>query len=437
MDFKLPVLGENIKAGDVVNVLVKVGDSVVANQSVIEMETDKAVVELPIPFSGKITKVLVKNGDKVKVGQVLMQLDGVSEVAPAEAPKAALPKVEEPVKKAVPQAVPQKAAPVIEKKAAAKPAPPTVSKSADEILAGPQVRKMARELSIDLGQVAGSGSGGRITVEDLQGFSESQTFSIEGDAEEVSSAVSENKITIPLPDFSKWGEVDIQPMSSIRGATARNLSFSWTQIPQVTQNDEADITEISELRKRFSKKVEASGGKLTMTAILLKICGSALKVFPQFNASVDMDGEKIIFKKYCNIGVAVDTDKGLVVPVIRDVDKKNILELSIDLTKASEKAKSRKISLDEMQGGSFTITNLGSIGGGHFSPIVRWPEVAILGVGRGEIKPKWINDKWEPRLMLPLSLTYDHRLIDGADAARFLRWLAEAVQEPFLMELEG
>jgi len=240
-----------------------------------------------------------------------------------------------------------------------------------------------------------------------------------------------------LPDFSKWGEIEREPMSKVREKTATHLSGAWATVPHVTQFDKADITEMEKLRKQFAPKAEAEGGKLTMTAILLKICAAALRVFPQFNASVDMQNKEIVYKKYLNIGVAVDTDRGLLVPVIRDVDDKNIVDLSVELTQIAQKTRDRKLSLEEMQGGNFTISNLGGIGGTAFTPIVNAPEVAILGVSRSKYEPVYDNGKFEPRLMLPLSLSYDHRLIDGADGARFIRWVVEAIEQPFKIVLEG
>jgi pyruvate dehydrogenase E2 component (dihydrolipoamide acetyltransferase) len=241
----------------------------------------------------------------------------------------------------------------------------------------------------------------------------------------------------PLPDFSKWGEVEREPMSNVRRATATHTSIAWATIPHVTNHDKADITELEKLRKQFALRAEAAGGKLTITAIALKVVASALKVFPKFNASVDIDKGEIIHKKYYHIGVAVDTPAGLLVPVIRNVDRKNVIELSVELGQVAEKARAKKLGLDEMQGGTFTITNLGGIGGTHFSPIVNAPEVAILGIARGRIEPVFIDGEFQPRLMLPLALSYDHRLIDGADAARLLRWLAETLEQPFLMVLHG
>ena len=240
-----------------------------------------------------------------------------------------------------------------------------------------------------------------------------------------------------LPDFAKWGKTERVSMRGVRRKTAEHLRQAWNTIPHVTQQDRADITELEQLRANFAPRAEEAGGKMTVTAIALKVCASALKVFPQFNASIDMGKEEIIYKQYINIGVAVDTDRGLLVPVIRDVDKKNIVELAAEMTQLSKKARDRKLTPEEMEGGTFTITNLGGIGGTGFSPIVNHPEVAILGLSRSRMEPEWVNNKFEPRLILPLSLSYDHRLIDGADAARFLRWIAEAFEQPFLLSVQG
>jgi pyruvate dehydrogenase E2 component (dihydrolipoamide acetyltransferase) len=242
---------------------------------------------------------------------------------------------------------------------------------------------------------------------------------------------------LPLPDFTKWGEVEREAMSNVRRTTARRLAQAWSTIPHVTNFDKADITQLEQLRKRYARKAEAAGGKLTVTAIILKVAASALKIFPKFNASLDIANQEIVYKKYYHIGVAVDTDRGLLVPVIRDVDRKNIIELSVELTQIAEKARNRKVTLEDLEGGTFTITNLGGIGGTNFAPIINPPDVAILGIARASKEPVFNDGGFEPRLMLPLSLSYDHRLIDGADAARFLRWVVEALEQPFLLTLEG
>jgi pyruvate dehydrogenase E2 component (dihydrolipoamide acetyltransferase) len=291
------------------------------------------------------------------------------------------------------------------------------------------VRRLARELGVEIGRVTGTGADGRISVEDVQAHVRAALTS--GGA---------GVATPSLPDFSKWGQIERKPMSNIRRKTAEHLSMAWQTIPHVTQHDKADITELEALRKHYGPQTEKAGGKMTMTAIAMKILAGALQRFPQFNASIDMARQEIIYKKAIHLGVAADTPRGLLVPVIRDVDRKGIIALAVELTKASERARAGKLSLDEMQGAGMTITNLGGIGGTFFTPIVNWPEVAILGISRGAMEPVWQDaDDDEPgfeaRLMLPLSLSYDHRVIDGADAARFLRWVAEAFEQPFVLSL--
>ncbi|MGH7807932.1 MAG: 2-oxo acid dehydrogenase subunit E2, partial [Thermodesulfobacteriota bacterium] len=303
--------------------------------------------------------------------------------------------------------------------------------------AAPSVRRLAREIGVEIAEVPGSGPGGRITEEDVKNYARMIITRKQDLSAEVHGAQTASKSQPPLPDFTKWGEIERRPMSNVRRKTAQVMTSAWNTIPHVTQNDKADITNLEKLRKSFGKKAEDVGGKLTVTAILLKIVASALKVFPHFNTSVDMDNEEIIHKNYYHIGVAVDTDRGLFVPVIRDVDKKNVIELSVELVEMSEKARSKKITLEEMKGGTFTISNQGSIGGIYFSPIINWPEVAILGVSRAHIEPVFVDGKFEPRLMLPFSLSHDHRVIDGADAVRFLRWVVESLEEPFKLLVEG
>jgi len=458
-EFKLPPLGENIVDADVVNVLVKVGDTIQKDQPVLEAETEKAAFEVPSTVAGTVRELRVKAGDRIKVGQVILIVEegeakaaagGQESPTESDQPSAEASekkgdaKKEAPKKTASPEAK-EKEAPAEEKsakpvgqkekkdEAKTKPAPekaPPPPSSPPEIYASPMVRRMARELELDLTQVKGTGPNGRLTAEDIK------TYVGAGHGGRSGPESSHGPVLI-LPDFSKWGPVERKPMTNVRRKTAEHVGRSWNAIPHVTQFDEADITELEQLRKRFAKRVEEAGGHLSMTAIVLKVAAAALKVFPQMNASVDLEKEEIVYKNYFHIGIAVDTDRGLIVPVIRDVDKKNILELSVELKQVAEKARAKKTTLDEMQGASFTITNLGNIGGGHFTPIINWPEVAILGIGRSSVTPVWIDGKFEPKTLLPLSLSYDHRLIDGADGARFLRWVAEAVTEPFLMDLEG
>ncbi len=445
-DFKLPELGENIASGDVLRVLVAVGDTIAREQPVVELETDKATIEVPSSVAGQVTAVNVKAGDKVKVGQVILSVSG-SGAQPAAVPAAAAapepaPAVAEPepvraapvpVERPRPAAVPEK---VVAISRAMRPhAEPAAAPDQPPAPAAPSVRRMARELGLDIHDVPGSGADGRIAVDDVIAYAKSL---ITSGAPRTGGAPAPAGIPVePLPDFSKWGEIDPQPMRAVRRKTAEHLAYAWATIPHVTQHELADITNLEAIRKRYAKDVEAAGGQLTVTAVAVKIVAAALKQFPQFNTSIDVAGDRIIYKKYVNVGVAVDTDRGLLVPVIRDADRKNIKEIAVDLHQLSEKARSRKIALEDMQGGCISISNLGGIGGTYFTPIVNAPEVAILGISRGRMAPVWQDGQFVPRQMLPLSLSYDHRVIDGADAIRFLRWVTDAFEQPFLLALQG
>jgi pyruvate dehydrogenase E2 component (dihydrolipoamide acetyltransferase) len=293
------------------------------------------------------------------------------------------------------------------------------------------VRRMARELGVDVEEVSGTGPDGRISIEDVKAHAKKTI-----EAARAAGPGAAGRL-ITLPDFSRWGEIERQPMRAVRKKTAEHLAAAWATIPHVTQHSLADITALEELRKKYAKDAEAAGGSLTVTAIAVKVVAAALKVFPQFNASIDLAAEEIIYKKYVNVGVAVDTDRGLLVPVVRDADTKNIIQLAAEIADLSAKARNRKITLDEMQGACFSISNLGGIGGTYFTPIVNAPEVAILGISRARIEPVYRDGEFVPRLMLPLSLSYDHRVIDGAAGIRFLRWVAEALEQPFLLALHG
>lgn len=436
-EFKIPDLGENIQAGAVVNILVSVGDTVSVDQPVLELETDKATVEVPSSVAGVVKEIHIQAGDTVEVGQRVLTLEGTALTA-EPAPAVSQPPPPEPPTEAIPepaQAVPPETPP------AALPSAPAIlppdfykpDAAYSAVPAAPNVRRLAREIGVDIAQVPGTGPAGRISMADVKNYARQRSLTSRG----VAPAAAPTAAAIPLPDFSKWGQIEREAMSNIRRKTAENLSRAWATVPQVTQFAKADISELEELRQRFGKTVEAAGAKLTPTAILLKVVASVLKTFPQFNASVDMSSNEIIYKKYYHIGVAVDTDRGLLVPVIRDVDQKTILELAIELQQVAEKARNKKLSLDDMQGGTFSISNLGGIGGSHFTPIVNAPEVAILGVARGQMEPVYINGQFEPRLMLPLALSYDHRLIDGADGARFIKTLVEHLEQPFLTALQG
>ncbi len=462
-EFKLPELGENIEQGDLVRVMVKPGDTISENQPVIELETDKAVVEVPSTVSGTVKEVRVKQGDKVKVGQTVFTFtpSPVKSAAPVEAPK---PQATEPVQpkqeaeessstsiarevyqvarkaegKQEHEAFPPDAHRGVELAAY----PPQLEKTAGPdhrppVPAAPSVRRLAREVGVDIYDVKGTGPNGRILEADVKARAKQLVSAAAAPAAVGAQGAGFAPPKTKLPDFGKWGSIDKVSMRGVRRKTAEHLAEAWVTIPHVTQHDKADITELEELRKRFSPKAEAAGGKMTITAIALKVVASALKVFPQFNASIDVEHEEIIYKRYINIGVAVDTDRGLLVPVIRNVDQKNIVELATELSEISQKAKDKKLKPEEMEGGTFTITNLGGIGGTAFTPIVNLPEVAILGMSRSRTEPCWTKDHFEPRLILPLSLSYDHRLIDGADAARFVRWVVEALEQPFLLSVQG
>ncbi len=440
--FVLPELGENVAAGTVARILVKVGDTIAKEQGVVELETDKATVEVPSSVAGVVRSIAIKAGDKVTVGTAVLEVeDGAT--APVAAPTLASSAPPEPLAGTpgdvamAPGSLAAAAPAAAEASATVAPAvPPVVVPFPPQPSRGglapasPRVRRLAREIGVDVNAVSGSGAEGRITQHDVKAFA-TQALARLGAAPAAGGTAAPRA----LPDASRWGEVERQPMSSVRRATAVHLSQAWTTIPHVTQVDKADITEIEAIRKRFAPDVEAQGGKLTMTAILVKVLAVAVRQFPQFNACVDMAKEEVVFRKYVNVGVAVDTDRGLLVPVVRDADKKGLTQISIDVQVLAAKARDKKLSLDDMSGGGISISNLGGIGGTSFTPIVNWPEVAILGVSRGAMEPVWKNGAFEPRLMLPLSLSYDHRLIDGADAIRFLRWIVETLEQPHRLAL--
>lgn len=439
--FKIPMLGENIFSAQITKVLVNVGDRLEADQIVLEIETDKATVEVPTEVGGTVKEVRVKEGDKVAVDSVAFVIE-MSELRTLPAGRQVANgelKISEENKSPITNHQPPSSnikQPFQKIEHTHAPSIVTLPKDFVQVVvpAAPSVRRFAREIGADVHQVRGSGVSGRISIEDVKAFAKAMNEQLRtGGLSTANVGVARET----LPDFSKWGEIEHQPMSNIRRKTAEHLSYAWATIPHVTQFDKADITDLEKLRKQFGKKVEEAGGKLTVTAVLLKVLASALKVFPQFNSSVDMEKNEIVFKKFVNVGVAVDTDRGLLVPVIRDVDKKNIIQLSIELAEISKKARDKKLSLEEMQGGCFTISNLGGIGGTYFTPIINSPEVAIVGISKSAYEPVYIEGKFEPRLMMPLSISYDHRIIDGADAIRFLRWVVNALENPFLLSLEG
>ena len=428
VDLVIPDLGEGVDEGQVISLTIQVGDDVQEGDAVLELETGKATADLPAPAAGKITALTVKEGDKVKVGDLIGRMDAAIEVAAA------------PVVPATPAAESETLSP---------PPPPSPEAEMPEvpeltrldrpkgapIPAGPSVRKFAREIGVDIYAVPGSGLNGRISLDDVKRFSK-QLHDQRGSAP-VAAGGGMSLPAVVLPDFSKFGDIEVEPMSAIRKVTMQHMTTCWSTIPHVTNFDEADTTQMEAARKQFQKRAEAAGARLSLTAMLVKVLAGALKAHPQFNTSIDAAKQEIIYKKYVNIGVAVDTPRGLLVPVIRNADRLNMIEIARQLAEMATKARKGKISPNDLQGGSITLSNLGGLSGKHFTPIINAPEVAILGVGRASMKPLWTGSEFEARFMTPLSLSYDHRIIDGADAARFLRWLVEAIERPILMSLEG
>lgn len=443
--FTLPELGENIESGTVTAVLVKAGDTIEKDQAVLELETDKAVVEVPSPVGGTVSEVRAQEGATLNVGDVILIIeDGAAiaavqaaepeEVAAAEIKPETEPEpiVESPlppqVEESKPEPVPLAPASTPEPTAPAQTAP-----SGSRRAASPSVRRLAREIGVDIEEVAASNPSGRVSLADVKGQAR------RGRAAPVAAQpITDGQARgMALPNFERQGKVEREKMSNVRMRTAERMAAAWSAIPHVTQHDKADITELEVFRKKYAKRAEAKGGKLTATAILVKIIGEALKRFPQFNSSIDTANQEIILKHYYNVGVAVDTDRGLLVPVIKNVDQKSIVDIAVELSSLSERARTAKSTIDELQGGCITITNLGGIGGVGFTPIVNAPEVAILGVSRAMIEPVYVDGEFVPRNLLPLSLSYDHRVIDGAIAARFTRFLCEALEHPLLVMLEG
>jgi pyruvate dehydrogenase E2 component (dihydrolipoamide acetyltransferase) len=415
MDVKLPKLGEGADSGVVVNVFVKEGDTVARDQAILELENEKAVASIPSTAAGVVTKIHVKAGDKVSVGQRLISLSGGNEPAPAPAAPTA-----------------KRAAPAPE------PETPTAEPAADveeeEIprpvaapVASPSIRKLARELGIDLARVRGSEAGGRIVMGDLRAYlARLQKAAVRPKA--AAAGVPAKPIAESI-DFSQWGSVTKKPLSQLRQVIARRMWESWNAIPHVTQFDDADFTRLNELRKKYAPAYEKKGVKLTLTPLVLKALVETLKKHPIFNSSLDEAAQELVIKEYFHIGIAVDTEQGLIVPVIRHADKKSVLELAKELEQLAQKARERKVTAEELKGGTFTITNQGAIGSGHFTPIINKPEVAILGLGRGALKPVVRDGKVEVRLLTPLGLSYDHRVIDGGAAARFMVDLVKALQD--------
>lgn len=415
--FKLPDLGEGIHEGEVLAVLVSVGDEVKEGDPIFEVETDKAAVEIPSPYTGTVKEILVKQGDIVKVGDALMTFsDGVEEEeAEAEKP------VGEP---------PERAEKVVSM--------PAAGRAEGPVPASPATRRLGRELGVDLRHVTPSGPGGLVTADDVRAFAEKgeKVEEVPKVPEERPAEVLPVGVSVPsLPDFAKWGPIERVAVRSIRRATAKQMALAWSQIPHVHNEDWVDMTKLEAFRSAHKGEIEAKGGKLTPTVFAMKAAATALKTYPKFNATLDTEAGELVIKHYFNIGVAVNTDDGLIVPVIRDVDRKSIVELSIELNDLVQRTRERKATLEEMQGGTFTITNVGPMGGGFFAPIINYPEVAILGMGSASMQPV-VREKGEndyeivPRRMMPIVLCIDHRVLDGADALKFLRLVIDALEDP-------
>ncbi len=418
--FKLPDLGEGVHEGEVLAVHVSVGQEVKEGDIILEVETDKAAVEIPSPFTGTVAEVLVKPGDTVKVGDVMMTFSNDTEAETAEVP--------------APEAVPIESPEIAEVVPMAK-----TGETKGPVPASPATRRLARELDVDLHQVTPTGSGGVVSADDVRAFAEKgpDAAGPPAVAEGIAEAAGAEIIIPPpsLPDFSRWGPVERVPFRSIRRATAKQMVIAWSQIPHVASQDEVDITKLEAFRQKHKADIEAEGGRLTMTVFAIKAVATALKMYPQFNATLDVTAGEIVYKKYFHIGVAVNTENGLIVPVIRDVDRKSIKELAIELHDLVERTRSRKVALEDLQGGTFTITNAGAMGGGYFAPIINFPEVAIMGMGQGRLQPAVVEKtdgehEIAPRLIMPIVLCIDHRVLDGADAIQFLKTVIEALEDP-------
>ncbi len=408
--FRLPDLGEGVHEAEILAIPVALGQAIREGDLIMEIETDKAAVEIPSPYTGTVSEILVKVGDMALVGDVLMTFstDAVQEVTPLanETSEAVQPKTGT-------DATPRKQRPVP---------------------ASPSTRRLARELDVDLHKVTPTGSGGVVTKEDVEAFAKGQIV-----APEKTTAAPEpapkTALSTLLPDFAQWGEIERLPFRSIRRATAKQMTSSWTQIPHVHCQDDVDITKLEAFRQKHKTDIEKAGGRLTMTLFAMKAVTTALKNYPFFNASLDLQAQEIIIKRFFNIGIAVDTENGLMVPVIRDVDRKSLKELAVEVNGTISRVRAGTHSREEMQGGTFTITNAGALGGSRFSAIINHPEVAILGLGQGRMQPAVITDERGrheiiPRLIMPIVLCFDHRVVDGADAIKFLRLVIDALEDP-------
>ena len=413
MDVKLPHLGEGADSGTVVTLFVKEGDTITKGQSLLELESEKAVATIPATAGGVVAKIFVKVGDKISVGQKIVTLSGGGGAETPAAPAAKPATAKAPAPKAAPAATAAPEAPAEE---------PEV-KSDVAVAASPSIRRLARELGIDLTRVRGSAEGGRIVIEDMRAYIQRLQ-----NQPKTSAGVSPVQPAAESVDFSKWGSVTKQPLSPLRKVISRRMVENWNAIPHVTQFDDADITALLPLRKKYLEAYEKKGARLTVTCFVLKAVADTLKKYPIFNSSLDEAAQETVLKNYIHIGIAVDTEFGLIVPVIRDVDKKDLVQLAQELESLATKARERKVTGEELKGGTFTISNQGGIGGAHFTPIVNKPEVAILGLGRAVAKPVVRDGQIVIRNLMPIGLSYDHRVIDGGIAARFTVDLLKAIE---------
>jgi pyruvate dehydrogenase E2 component (dihydrolipoamide acetyltransferase) len=434
IEFRLPQLGEGVEAATVTAVLVKPGDSVKNGQVILSVETDKAAMEVESDVEGTVEKIHVKQGGKLNIGAPVLTLTSTAPSGNHAPAQAVVPPVKSPV---LEMAAPT---PANNGNSHANKFASNLSENGSAprtvIAAGPATRRLARELGVSLAEIKGTGRGARVTLEDVKSFVREERKKVK----ETSTAFSGTMVNVfnlpPLPDFTKFGPVDVKDVAPIRQTIAKNLTIGWRTMPMVTQHDLADITELEAGRKRIVEGLPKGAPKITMTVLAIKACIAALKEFANFNSSYDMNAGKLILKKYFHIGIAVDTERGLVVPVIKDADKKSIRDLASEVATLAEKARSGKLAIDEMRGGTFTITNLGGIGGTAFTPIVNYPEVAILGLSRSSLQPIVKDGQIVPRLMMPLSLTYDHRVVDGADGCRFTVRLAQLFSDPLRLLME-
>jgi pyruvate dehydrogenase E2 component (dihydrolipoamide acetyltransferase) len=459
-DVKVPEISENVTSGKIVEVLVQVGDTVAVDDILVEMETEKAVVEIPSPYAGQVSEILAQAGEEKKVGDVIARIEVAdtdeeagdeaeaddSHVRADDEPAAAAGSAEEPTGAETPPETEVRAAPTADAPpAAAETASPEArqeerARDADQAEAmeekpsraapaAPSVRRLARELGVGIGAVLGSGPGGRISAADVHAHVRQQMLARSGAERPEGAVAAGGAAHPPLPDFSRWGPIRTAKIDTVRRLTAENTSAAWQIVPHVTQFDEADITELEAFIAKHGRQAEKQGGKLTLTAVAMKVCAAALVRFPRFNASIDMTREELIYKDYVHIGLAVDTPRGLLVPVIRDVQDKGIIDLAAAIVDAAGRARDRKLKPEEFEGATFTISNQGGIGGVGFTPVVVWPQAAILGISRSRRIPMEKDGQLVARTALPLSMSYDHRIADGADAARFLDWIARSLEQ--------